>query len=323
MRTRFRLILRPLVFAIFLSCLWGRMALAEKISVGVPGRGVAYFPMVAAMFKGFMAEEHLEPNYIVMRNAVIAGALMSGDLDYTSSGSAVFNAGMKGLPLKAIMILTGRPQHALVVKKPEIKSIKDLVGRPISVTTGSLEWMAIETFKKHGLNPKRDFKPVYTGEPAARFAALDSGLVDGAVLDLVGTVKAEQSGFRIVQNIAEITHMALSTLGCSERKIKENPNQVRRLIRATLRGIRYYMDRGNKDEIIPMITKWSTIDPKLASRAYDLGAISHNRDGMPTEEGLKALVDLAAHSGISTSFDFVRTKVLDLSLLTETLKERK
>ena len=311
----------PVVLALFLL-LRNQVVFAERVSIGVPGLGVAYFPMVAAMYKGFMGNEGLEPAFIVMRTGVIASALMSGDLDYTSSGSAVFSAGSQGLPIKAVMVLTGKPQHALVVKKPGIKSVSDMVGRPIAVTTGSLELMAVETFKKHRLDPKKDLKLVYSGDPASRFASVDTGVVDGAILDLVGTVKAEKAGMRILQNIAEIMDIPLSALGASDRKIKENPNQVKRLVRATLRGIAFYTDRRNRDEIIPMINKWSKIDPETAARVYDLGVISTNRDGMPTEEGLRALLaEISAKSGSSTSYESWKARVLDLRMLQEELRE--
>jgi ABC-type nitrate/sulfonate/bicarbonate transport system substrate-binding protein len=150
---------------------------------------------------------------------------------------------------------------------------------------------------------------------------LDRGLVDGAILDLVGTARAEEVGLRIVQNIAEITQIPLAGLAASERKIRSNPDQVRRLIRATLRGVRYYMDVQNKEEIIPMISKWSKIDSKTAGRVYDLGVISHNRDGMPTEEMLQEVAKTLADAGVSQSFEFVKTNLLDLTLLREVLAE--
>ncbi|MEX0802996.1 MAG: ABC transporter substrate-binding protein [Candidatus Binatia bacterium] len=311
-------------FIIFIALVFyfpNKAVLAEKISIGVPGLGVAYFPLIAAMYKGFMAGEGLEPTFIVMRTGVITSALLSGDLDYTSSGSAVFNAGLQGLPIKALMVLTGKPQHALVVKKPEIKSVNDMAGRSIAVTTGNLELMAIETFKKHRLDPKKDLKLVYSGDPAARFAAVETGVVDGAVLDLVGTVKAENAGMRILQNIAEIMDMPLSALGASDRKIKENPSQVKRLVRATLRGIRFYTDRRNRDEVIAMISKWSKIEPSTARRVYDLGVISTAPDGKPTDEGLRNFTQLAAKGDSSGSYEALKTKLLNLEPLAAALNE--
>ena len=315
--------MRIIKYLLFLTiAFWtqANVVFAEGILIGVPGLGVSYFPLVAAMYKGFMQEEGLEPSFIVMRPGVIPGALMSGDLDYTTGGfSTVPGAVAKGSPLKTFMVVTGRPQHALVVKRPEIKSIKDLVGKSIAVNAGSVERMAIEIFRKHGLDPTKDLKLVYTGEPAARLAMLDRGLVDGAILDLVGTAKGEEIGFRIVQNAAEIAQIPLGGLATSERKIKSNPEQVKRLIRATLRGIQYYIDTQNKEEIIPMISKWSKLEPKIASRVYDLGVISHNRDGMPTEEMLQEVAKGLADAGVLQASDLVRTNLLDLTLLREVL----
>jgi NitT/TauT family transport system substrate-binding protein len=313
-------IIKHFLFLTIVFWTQANVVFAERILIGVPGLGVSYFPLVAAMYKGFMKEEGLEPGVVVMRLGVVPGALMSGDLDYSTGGfSTVPGAVAKGAPLKVFVVVTGRPQHALVVKKPEIKTIKDLVGKPISVNPGAVERMAIEIFRKHRLDPTRDLKLVYTGEPAARLAMLDRGLVDGAILDLVGTAKAEEVGFRIVQNIAEISQIPLAALAASERKIRSNPDQVKRLIRATLRGVQYYMDVQNKEEIIPMISKWSKIEPKIASRVYDLGVISHNRDGMPTEEMLQEVAKGLADVGVSQSYEFVKTNLLDFTLLREVL----
>lgn len=313
-------IIKHFLFLTIVFWTQANVVFAERVLIGVPGLGVSYFPLVAAMYKGFMKEEGLEPSFIVMRLPVVPAALMSDDLDYTTGGfSTVPGAVAKGSPLKVFMVVTGRPQHALVVKKPEIKTIKDLVGKPIAVNPGAVERMAVEIFRKHRLDPTRDLKRVYTGEPAARLAMLDRGLVDGAILDLVGTAKAEEVGFRIVQNIAEISQIPLAALAASERKITSNPDQVKRLIRATLRGVQYYMDVQNKEEIIPMITKWSKIESKTAGRVYDLGVISHNRDGMPTEEMLQEVAKGLADAGVLQASDLVRTNLLDLTLLREVL----
>jgi hypothetical protein len=46
----------PMVLVLFLL-LRNQVVFAERVSIGVPGLGVAYFPMVAAMYKGFMRNE--------------------------------------------------------------------------------------------------------------------------------------------------------------------------------------------------------------------------------------------------------------------------
>ncbi len=311
---------RRLIFLFLVVWAQAHIAFAEKISIGVAGLGVSYFPLVAATYKGFMREEGLEPNFIVMRLPVIPSALMSGDLEYSTGGfSTVPGAVAKGSPLKVFMVITGRPQHALVVKRAEIKAVRDLVGRPIAVNPGAVERMAIETFRKHGLDPTTELKLVYTGEPAARLAMLDKDLVAGAVLDLVGTAKAEEIGFRIIQNIGEITQIPLAALATSEKRLRTNPEQVERLIRATLRGIQYYMDTRNKDEIVPMISKWSKIAPKIAGRVYDLGVISHSRNGMPTEELLQEVAKGLADAGVSQPYESLKTNLLNLTFLKEVL----
>lgn len=67
----------PVVLALFLL-LRNQVVFAKRVSIGVPGLGVAYFLMVAAMYKGFMGNEGLEPAFIVMRTGVIASARLYG-----------------------------------------------------------------------------------------------------------------------------------------------------------------------------------------------------------------------------------------------------
>src|SRR5207248_893262 len=85
----------------------------------------------------------------------------------------------------------------IAAAKPNIKSLSELKGKTLAVgTPASAASITFELMvKSAGLDPKNDIKWVYAGTPAAEWAALDTGQVDGATLVWPFDMLARQKGF--------------------------------------------------------------------------------------------------------------------------------
>jgi hypothetical protein len=66
-------------------------------------------------------------------------------------------------------------------------------------------------------------------------------------------LKAEEIGCRSLGNAADYLRTVLSGLTNSDPRIKANPAQVKRTIRAALRGMDFARDPANQENIIPYI----------------------------------------------------------------------
>jgi len=65
---------------------------------------------------------------IVMRTNVIMNALLIPGIDYGTPATSVIRAAASDLPVKAVAVLTGRPDYFLAARK-EFRSLKDLKGK--------------------------------------------------------------------------------------------------------------------------------------------------------------------------------------------------
>ena len=83
-------------------------------------------------------------------------------------------------------------------------------------------------------------------------------------------------------------------LGTHTRKIKEKPDEVRRIIKATIRANRFIRD--NRDEAVRTLVEWGKVERDFAYASYDALRNLFNADGAVPEDGLKLVIDQARHS---------------------------
>jgi hypothetical protein len=69
---------------------------------------------------------------IVLQTNVIMNALLTRGIDYGTPATSVIRAATSDLQVKAVAVLTGRPDYFLAVRK-EFKSLKDLKGKRIAI----------------------------------------------------------------------------------------------------------------------------------------------------------------------------------------------
>jgi ABC-type nitrate/sulfonate/bicarbonate transport system substrate-binding protein len=87
-----------------------------------------------------------------------------------------------------------------------------------------------------------------------------------------------------------IDSLAFSGLATSAKTVKENPEQVKRMLRATLKGLRYVWE--NKTGTVDVIESWLKVDRKIASMTYDLALKSYSRNGEVDDRGILLTVDM-------------------------------
>jgi len=106
----------------------------------------------------------------------------------------------------------------------------------------------------------------------------------------------------------------------TERKIKERPDQVKKVLRTILKSLKYL--RENREEAVRVAMDWLHIDRDLAERSYDMMLPNYSYDGMISMEGLKASIDLiAARSAGPSRKTFTPADMTDFSILEVARKE--
>jgi NitT/TauT family transport system substrate-binding protein len=140
---------------------WG--AEREKVSFGVgsaPGASV-YIQVDLAKALGYFAEEGLDVNLQHFKGGAVAGAaLVGGSIEVSANAiDHVIKAKQQGKELRMIVSFTHLPGTPLVVNtkyRNEIKSPKDLKGRPVGVTApgSATDLLTRYMMSKEGIRPE-------------------------------------------------------------------------------------------------------------------------------------------------------------------------
>ena len=246
--------------------------------------------MHLAQKRGFLKEEGFEAEVITISGPVANVALSNGDIDYFSGFGSALRSILQGLPLRIVACYRPTP-HFLLQSRPEFKSVKDLKGKAIGITTfGSGSELVGRMMVKHfGLDPDKDVKWVAAGSGEGRFIRMQQGLLDATVATVPNDYLGRKMGFPVIVRSEELFTYPFSGLTAHVKKIKEKPDEVKRVIRAGIKANRYM--RSNRDGTIPVLMSTYRIDKEVATAAYDSFIKGFNLDGSMPEDGFRRLLD--------------------------------
>ena len=293
---------------------------AERIAIATPSRGLFEFPVVVAMRKGFFKSEGLDVDKIQMQPAIGVKALISGDVDYLLAWGSALRAAVTGVPIKAVVGLAGRPLHVLIAR-PEIKTPKDLKGKVIGVDSiaGTVDYLSRVAVRHFGFEPEKDVKIIVTGESPTRLAALRAGSIDATPIDVAFAVKAEDEGFRRLVYLGDLIELPLSGIAVMDQKLQTQREQVKRVVRATVRGSRFM--KQNRAETVQMLSDYLKITPAQSARAYDASINSFTDDGIISDKGVQLDVQLTKER-LKLTKDIPLSQLVDWSLVKEIKETR-
>jgi ABC-type nitrate/sulfonate/bicarbonate transport system substrate-binding protein len=179
--------------------------------------------------------------------------------------------------------------------------------------------VAARMMMKHGgVDPERELKIIPLGAERARFGALREGIVEVAVLSPPADSEANRHGFNVLSRFYEIYKMPFTGLGTHLKKLKEKPDEIRRMLKAMIRTNRFI--RSNRDGTIQAMMDWMKIDRDSATATYDSTWRVFSEDGTIPDAGLKLVIDQGRES-MKIERPVANVEVADSSLLREVHKE--
>jgi NitT/TauT family transport system substrate-binding protein len=304
-----------LLLAIFIF--QGSVHAVDKIRIGLPA-DAGHFTLPLAQKKGFLKEEGFEAELVTITGPVANIALSNGDIDYyTGFGSAVRAMVQGSLPSRIVACFRPSP-HFVLVGRPELKTVKDLKGKSIgAVPGGAPDLVARLIIKHYGLDPDRDVKFIRSTSDGV-FIRLNQGLIDAQSLPVPGDYRGKKLGFTVLARAEELFTYPISGLIVHVRKIKDRPDEIKRIIRAGIKANRYIRD--NRDGTIPVLAATYKLDNDTAAALYDSFAKGFNLDGSLPEDGLRRLIE-DTRSITKVDREVAFTEVADLSVLREAQRE--
>jgi NitT/TauT family transport system substrate-binding protein len=300
-----------------LSLLSSQPALAlEEIIASYAGPTITFLPAEVARQKGFLREQNLDIKYLLTRSEVDRAALASGNIDYTLRAGSTFVSAARGLPVRIVFLSTMRPFWGLVVR-PETKSVGELKGKSLGVPglLGSQQISAKFILKQHGLDPDRDviYRVVDTG---TRIAAMLSGAIDSSMMDYGEAFRAKKAGLKMLVNAADYHALLAGGVGANIKKLREQPDQVRRFLKAMAQALKYMQE--NPEGMQQVMMSWLKIDREMAADIYRMSINNYTKNGTLDESTLNALVtSMLAEAGIT---NVNVSQLVDFSLLHQALK---
>jgi ABC-type nitrate/sulfonate/bicarbonate transport system substrate-binding protein len=263
----------------------------------------------------------LEAELIVMRPSLSLQTLLAGDLDYSTVLASGARASVSGLPLRIVMSLTVGQDFSLVVR-PDIHRMEDLKGKILAVS-GIGEFTDVGTrmvLKKYGLVPETDVKlrALYGNHPL-RLSALQAGQIDGTVMSMPYNKMAVRLGFKELVHLREVIKTPQGGLVTTVQKIRNEPDLVRRTIKAALLGNRFL--RQNKGEFVKLLAKESGIyDSMVAELVHEEAVKLYSDTGLVSDEAMHELI-AAAKESLKTSREVAVSEVADFSLASRAASE--
>ncbi len=292
---------------------------ADRIRIAVSNPNMPNLTVAAAQYRGFFKEENIEAEIIRMNPNVAITALSTGDVDYCQLFGAVVGGAIAGLPVRIVAgYLDNWPMT--LIAQPEIKSLKDVKGKTLGISSfGATPDVAARLMlKQAGIDPEKEIKILALGSDAARLTALKQRVIDLIVISPPADAQMEKQGYKILARAYELFSFPYLGLGTHLKKIKEKPEEIRRVIKATIRANRFI--RGNRDEAVQILINWGKVEREFAYASYDALRNLFNADGAVPEDGLKLVIEQTRRSA-KFAREVAPDEVADLSFLRDAQAE--
>jgi NitT/TauT family transport system substrate-binding protein len=276
-------------FAALLSSFADRTEAIDKIRIAVPDVGGQFLTFPVAQSRGFLRQEGLDAEIILIRGNAALAAISSGDTDYTAGIPQGVRGALLGLPLKVVACFES--SSTLMLLAPSgIKSVADLKGKSIAVGAvgGGPTRIARAVLKKFNLNPDKDVNYISAGAAQARIALVSQGIAAAAMVPPPYDVEGRKLGLAVLARAYEIVSFPQSGLTVNGRRLKERPDEIARVIKAGIRANGFI--RSNRNGTIEFLKTWQRADAAVAAATYDAVWRVYSADGAMPLDGLRLVV---------------------------------
>jgi ABC-type nitrate/sulfonate/bicarbonate transport system substrate-binding protein len=258
--------------------------------------------------------------------AILAGEIPIGE----GGGPGLASARLAGGDVVAVAGNVNVLPYYLV-SHPSIKRHEDLKGKiggtHIAGTTA--EFALKVGLKRIGLDPLKDVSLRVIGGAIERMVALQKGIVQFTVVTEAGKAQAERLGYPTVVDMVTLQiPFPQNGIYTSTKLIRENPDLMRRYLRAYTEAIHFY--KTHKEETLKVMRKYSRVeDRRVLEDAWDWHAKFMPDAPYPPADGYQlVLQDIAeknpkaAHAKVKDYIDTRFIKELEDSGFIKGLSKR-
>jgi NitT/TauT family transport system substrate-binding protein len=271
----------------------------KKVRIAIPAITTSATSHFVARELGYWRAEGLDAELVLMRAATSVTALASRNVEATTLGGGGLLAILRGLPMRLVFATFNRPHYAIFAK-PEIRSLQDLKGKKVGVSSigSGPDSLLQDLLQKRLGDESKSVAILAVGTGEERILALKRGFVDAAILSPMERLIADEAGFReLFSFLKEGNYADLpNSLIVREETIKTDPTLVEKMVRGNLKALLYF--RENAAGTSKVLSRVLRVKEPFAARLYDEVRLSTTEDGTASEEeqrsSLTYLLDRAA-----------------------------
>ena len=288
------MIRRHLFSLLILSVVAVRPGLAQdRLTLGLTTRnGSTSLPFVIAEEKGFFRGEGLNAIVVIMQNQVVVNGVVTRNVDYGGTFSNFVGAAISGLPVRIVMSAMDGSDHYLVTSA-NVKRVEDLKGKTFGISSfgGTPHSEAVMILRKYGMSPEKDVTFLQIGGSSSRYAALESGSIQAAMLVPPFNNFAKKRGFNQLMSFNDIMSIPLGGIAVHTQKMKEKPDEIVKMIKAVLKATDYI--RNRKPDILSFLeAKWGIKEADVRESIYRDMVGLFSRDGVASDQTMNNVVQL-------------------------------
>jgi ABC-type nitrate/sulfonate/bicarbonate transport system substrate-binding protein len=198
-------------------------------------------------------------------------ALIGGNVQFAAAGSdAIIDAVLHGSDVAMIAGASNKFDFALIAGN-DVQSADDLRGKRVGISKigSSSDFAARTALQQLGLDPDKDVIILQIGGTGARLSALQSGAIDATVEIPPTLFEAENLGYHVVLDLANIgVEYEEGPMSTTRDMIKNHPDTVQRFIRAYLAGI--HRMKTDKQFAMQASSHYThTTDPDILEKSWE------------------------------------------------------
>jgi ABC-type nitrate/sulfonate/bicarbonate transport system substrate-binding protein len=291
----------------------------RKVRITYPTESIAVLPLFAAHRWKTFEENDLHAEMIQARSQVANAALASGEIGYFAGvGPASVSATLRGLQSRAVWFASDEIIY-FVLARPQFSNIRELRQKKIGITgLGGTSHVALQiAMEAVGENPKNF---LYISITAAQImAALESGVIDAALLSPPYDFYAKKRGFREVLNAGSYAKMPFGGLTVMNSTLRNRADELKKVMRAMQIAKQEMLK--SKEKTVALISNFLKVDRDAAESTYAVYGKTVSGSGVPTRDGIDQIIKSLQMAGQFTDRKVAFEDVADDRLAKEVAKE--
>jgi NitT/TauT family transport system substrate-binding protein len=294
----------------------------ENVRVAYPSMNTSVFCLIIAQKEGYLKEEGLEAQLLSIRGEIAIRTALAGEVDFFTNAGSALAAAVRSVPVKIVTVFQDKPGWDLIAQ-PDIKSVAQLRGKNIAIMSpeGSLAVVAREILRKNGMDPTKDVNLVVMGGDEVRFPALQTRAIQATLFNTGMSLRAQKEGFTKLAVASDYANLIEGGLATTNDRIKQNPDKILRFIRASLKGINFFVSK-REPSLKYMMDALRLKDQELANAIYDIQSKLILREGFSDDAVLQAMIDTMKRT-TKVQRDIKVSDIFDLTFVKKANEELK